>query len=40
MTKPRRMRRVRHVELMVEEDCIYDTGGKVRRKGTAGKTKT
>jgi hypothetical protein len=24
----------------VEEECIYDVGGKARRKETAGKTKT
>jgi hypothetical protein len=37
MIKSRRMRWIGHG---VEEKCIYDIGGKIRRKETARKTKT
>jgi hypothetical protein len=41
MMKSRRMRWAGHVARMGgEEECIYDIGGKSRRKETTGKTKT
>jgi hypothetical protein len=40
MLKSRRMRWAGHVGRMEEEECIYDIGGKARRKETTWKTKT
>jgi hypothetical protein len=38
MIKSRRMRWARHVEGMGDEECIYDIGGRARRKETTRKT--
>jgi hypothetical protein len=40
MIKSRRMRIADHAARMGEEECIYDIGGKARRKETTRKTKT
>jgi hypothetical protein len=40
MIKSRRMRWVRYVARMGEEECVYDIGGKARKKETTRKTKT
>jgi hypothetical protein len=40
MNKSRRIRLGRECSTNGEEECIYDIGGKPRRKETTGKTKT
>jgi hypothetical protein len=39
MTKSRRMRWAGYVAQMGREECIYDIGGKARRKKTIRKTR-
>jgi hypothetical protein len=38
--KSRRIRWAGHVTRMGEKECIYDIGGKARRKGITRKTKS
>jgi hypothetical protein len=40
MIKSRRIRVAGHVERWGEEECVWDIGGKARRKETTRKTKT